>query len=98
MFKFGLCQLVEVNATGAIAVVKGREDEVNCENCYLVSFLAKENKEPNKDVSDDEDRGYSRFAESQLSVVEDEHYPGTPIFMVNDDPHNPPEEECKRVN
>lgn len=87
MFKFGLCQLVEVNATGEIAVVKGREERVNYENRYIVSFLSKKN------VSDDNER-YIEFKENQLSVIEDEDRPYAPVFMVNDDPHNPPEEYC----
>lgn len=88
MFKFVLHQLVEVIATGEIAVVKGREERVNCENRYIVSFLSKEKE----NVSDDDERSIE-FEENQLSVVEDEDHPGTPIFMVNYDPHNPPEEE-----
>lgn len=68
-FKFSLSQLVELNISDEFGEIAARAQYAHGQNQYWIHYKAAD--------------GCARtewFTESQLSMVEDDHYPGCPVY------------------
>ncbi|WP_145600620.1 hypothetical protein [Yersinia frederiksenii] len=71
MFKFELNQLVGIDVSGEIGHIKGCAKYASHINAYQVHYKTADGRAEEK-----------WFDETDLSAVEDDAYPGSPVFVV----------------
>jgi len=70
-FKYDLNQFVEIDISGEMGHIKSRAESINHSNQYLVHYKAADGQ-----------AGERWLDEEDVSAVEDDEHPGTPIYAV----------------
>ena len=71
-FKFALHQLVEINVSEEVGIIKARAEYVDAKNSYLLHYKSATGRAETE-----------WFNEGDLSAVHDDEYPNLPVFDVS---------------